>query len=65
MKLIIEKIENERLRQKLSKEKLCRLSGLSKSNYYNYYNGSEPPYKAIEALFTGLGYKLSAIKELD
>ena len=60
----MELIENERISQGLSEALLCKISGVSKSNYYNYLDGSEPPFKAIDKLIRGLGFELMPVKVL-
>lgn len=60
--IMIETIE--KLRVKQSKASIARMGNISLSQYYNYLNGAEMPFKVVDNIIKGLGYKLTVIKEI-
>lgn len=63
---MIKKIEEIRSKQKpfLSKAKLAKESGISKSMYYRYVDNNNAPYKVVERMLKVLGLKLVVVLEV-
>lgn len=61
---MIKKLEQLRLKHKISKAELCRLGSISKAQYYNYLKTDNIPYNVVERMINGLGYKIAIVIEV-